>query len=171
MTSARELEPVQATAVTIRAATSDDVPALIAMVNAAYRRSEGHVFPTTDRVDRTDAMQHLARIVVAEIDGTLAGSIDLELAGGAAHFGMLATDVGLQGRGIASRLVQHAESVARSAGCHVMKIEVIREGGAIPFYERNGYRVTKETPGQTWNGGRDWGAAGPWHMVDMEKRL
>ena len=52
-----------------------------------------------------------------------------------------------------------------------MRIETIKEAGHVPFYERYGYRVTAETPGQTWNGGTDWGAAIPWHMVDMEKPL
>jgi hypothetical protein len=52
-----------------------------------------------------------------------------------------------------------------------MRIEVVREGGKIPFYESRGYHVTGETPGQVWNGGRDWGAVIDWHMVDMEKAL
>jgi GNAT superfamily N-acetyltransferase len=160
-----------APAITIRAATADDVPALIAMVNAAYRRSEGDVFPTSERVDRTDAMQHLPRIVVAEVGGVVAGSIDIELSGDTAHFGMLATDVGMQGRGIGSLLVDHAEEQARAAGHTVMRIEVVKEGGRVPWYERKGYRVLRETPGQSWNGGQDWGAVAPWHMVDMEKEL
>jgi predicted N-acetyltransferase YhbS len=155
-----------------RAATPDDVPALVEMVNAAYRRSEGHVFPTTDRVDRTDAMQHLPRIVIAEVDGAMAGCIDIDLGGGeAAHFGMLVARIEMQRRGIASALIAHAEQAARGAGHTVMRIETIREAGHVPFYERHGYRVTRETPGQEWNDGRDWGAIAPWHMVDMERPL
>jgi hypothetical protein len=52
-----------------------------------------------------------------------------------------------------------------------MRIEVVKEGGRVPFYERRGYVVTSETDGQIWNDGQDWGAAGTWHMVDMEKPL
>jgi ribosomal protein S18 acetylase RimI-like enzyme len=160
-----------APAVTIRAATPDDVASLVALVNAAYRVSEGHVFPGTSRVERTEAMKQLDRIVVAEVDGKIVGCVDIDLTGEAAHFGMLATDLSAQGRGIGSRLIDCAESRARDAGRSAMRIEVVKEAGRVPWYERKGYRVTGETPGQQWNGGRDWGAAIDWHMVDMEKRL
>ena len=177
-------DPIAATSITIRAATPDDVPALVEMVNAAYRASEGHVFPSTTRVGRTDAMRRLDGTLVAIVDGAVAGCVRYELRGHdcsvpeqaetdsrVAHFGLLATDIALQGRGIASALVEHVERLARDAGCTLMRIEVVKEGGRVPFYERRGYRVTAETDGQAWNGGQDWGAAGPWHMVDMEKPL
>jgi ribosomal protein S18 acetylase RimI-like enzyme len=157
--------------VTIRAATPDDVPALVAVVNAAYRASEGHVFPGSSRLERTEAMQQLDRIAIAELDGKLAGCVDIDLTGDTAHFGLLATDVAMQRRGVASKLVDHAEERARAAGHTKMRIEVVKQGGHIPWYERKGYRVIRETPGQVWNGGQDWGAAIEWHMVDMEKQL
>jgi hypothetical protein len=52
-----------------------------------------------------------------------------------------------------------------------MRIEVVEEGGRIPYYERRGYRVTQRYLGQEWNNGADWGAAIEWHMVEMEKQL
>ena len=167
----REQSQSSAPAVTVRTATPDDVPALVALVNAAYRIGEGHVFPSTDRLERTEAMKQLKRIVVAEVGGEVAGCVDIDLTGEAAHFGMLAVDVGAQGRGTGSLLIDHAESQAREAGKSAMRIEVVKEGGRVPYYERRGYRVTRETPGQQWNGGADWGAAIEWHMVDMEKTL
>jgi GNAT superfamily N-acetyltransferase len=177
-------EPRIAPSITIRPAAADDVPTLVEMVNAAYRASEGHVFPGTTRVQRTDAMKRLDGMVVAIVDGAVAGCVRYELGGHdcavpeqsdhdarIAHFGLLSTDIGLQGRGIASRLIEHVERTARDAGCTLMRIEVVKEGGRVPFYERRGYVVTAETDGQIWNGGQDWGAAGAWHMVDMEKPL
>jgi GNAT superfamily N-acetyltransferase len=177
-------EPTTATSITIRAATPDDVPALVDMVNAAYRASEGHVFPGTTRVQRTDAMRRLDGTLVAIVDGALAGCVRYEIGGHdcsvpeqasdearVAHFGLLATDLAKQRSGIASALVDHVEQLARDASCTIMRIEVVKEGGRVPFYERRGYVVTAETDGQAWNGGQDWGAVAPWHMVDMEKPL
>jgi predicted N-acetyltransferase YhbS len=177
-------DPTTATGITIRAATPDDVSALVEMVNAAYRASEGDVFPGTTRVQRTDAMKRLDGTLVAIVDGAVAGCVRYELGGHdcsvpeqsdgdarVAHFGLLATDVSKQNGGIGSALIEHVERLAREAGCALMRIEVVKEGGRVPFYQRRGYRVTAETPGQEWNGGQDWGAAGPWHMVDMEKPL
>jgi GNAT superfamily N-acetyltransferase len=164
-------EPRTATSITIRGATPDDIPALVAMVNAAYRKSEGHVFPTTDRVDRTRAMDQISEIEVAVVGGQIAGCVRVDLSGEAAYFGLLSTDLSRQRSGIASMLIEHAERMARDAGHTLMRIDVIREGGNVPFYERRGYRILRETDGQVWNGGQDWGAAAPWHMVDMEKPL
>jgi len=176
-------EPRTATGITIRAATHDDIDALVPMINAAYRKGEGQVFPTTDRVQRT-AIKDFDGTLVAVVEGAIAGCVRLEIGGHecsvpeqavddarTAHFGLLATDLAAQGRGIASTLIEHVEQLAREAGCTRMLIEVVKEGGRVPFYERRGYRVTKETPGQLWNSGRDWGAVAPWHMVDMEKHL
>jgi N-acetylglutamate synthase-like GNAT family acetyltransferase len=171
MTTAHRESQSPASAVTIRAATPDDVPALVALVNAAYRVSEGHVFPGSSRLERTEAMEQLDRIAIAELDGKLAACVDIDLTGDAAHFGLLATDMAMQRRGVASMLIEHAEEQARAAGHATMRIEVVKQGGRIPYYERRGYRVTGETPGQVWNGGQDWGAAIEWHMVDMEKQL
>lgn len=169
--SQRPIQARDAVGVTIRKATPADIDVLVPMVNAAYRITEGHVFPTTDRIERTDAMKQIEDIIVAEIGGSIVGCVDLDLSGDSAHFGMLATGVSMQRRGIASALIAYAENAARAAGCSVMCIETIKEAGHVPFYERFGYRVTGETPGQKWNAGVDWGAAIPWHMVDMEKRL
>jgi predicted N-acetyltransferase YhbS len=176
-------DPLAATGITIRRATPADFEALGAMINAAYRKGEGHVFPTTDRIERTD-VQQFDGTVVAVVDCRIVGCVRLELGGHdcsvaeradgraeVAHFGLLSTDIAMQGRGIASTLVEHAERLARDAGCTLMRIEVVKEGGRVPFYKRRGYRVTAETPGQTWNGGQDWGAVAPWNMVDMEKTL
>jgi GNAT superfamily N-acetyltransferase len=166
-----EREAVTSRGLVVRPAKPEDVPALVSMVNAAYRVSEGDVFPGTTRVQRTDAMRQLDGTLVLLVDGELAGCVRFELEPPVAHFGLLATEVSRQGAGIGSRLIGHVEQLARNAGCTTMRIEVVKEGGRVPFYERRGYTVTSETDGQEWNGGQDWGASGPWHMVEMEKRL
>lgn len=157
--------------ITIRAAAAGDIDTVVKMVNAAYRESEGHIFPGGNRTDRDDLTRSLSRATVAERHGVIVGCISIDMNGDAAHFGMLAAEVTAHRSGIGSMLITYAERLAREGGCTLMRIEAVKEGGQIPFYERRGYRVTRETPGQTWNGGADWGAAIPWHMVDMEKPL
>jgi GNAT superfamily N-acetyltransferase len=156
--------------VTIRAATEDDLDDLVAMINAAYLKGEGHVFHGTTRTGRTD-LASVDGLWVAETDRRVVACVQIDTSGEQAHFGLLATSLEHQGRGLASMLIQYAERTAIDAGYTVMRIEVVREGGRIPWYERRGYGITGETDGQTWNGGRDWGAPAPWHMTDMEKRL
>ncbi len=161
--------------ITIRPATVDDLDALVSMINAAYLVSEGHVFHRSTRIGRRTNHDDLSRRVdglrIAVIDSRIAACVHIETLGEYAHFGLLATSVTDQGRGLASMLIAHAEAAAIEAGHAVMRIEVVREGGNIPFYERRGYRVTGETDGQVWNGGADWAAVIEWHMTDMEKQL
>jgi N-acetylglutamate synthase-like GNAT family acetyltransferase len=159
--------------VAVRAATRDDADAIVALVNDAYRDSESNVFPSTTRTQREDIGGRIGDMFVAERDGRIAGCVHLEINGTDAHFGLLAADVALHRRGIGSALITHVEDLARTAGCRVMRIDVVKEGAwdRIAYYGRHGYRVVRETPGQVWNGGADWGAAIEWHMVDMEKQL
>lgn len=157
--------------VRLRSAMPDDVDALVELVNAAYRKTESHVFPGTTRTERVGISNILHEITVAERDGRLAGCIHITTMPPDGHFGLLAVDVALHGGGLGSLLISHVEQIARVAGCTKMCIESVKEGGQVPFYERRGYRVVAEHSGQDWNGGADWGAAGEWHMVELEKPL
>ena len=157
--------------VTMRRGTPADVEALVSLVNEAYRKTEGHVFPGTTRTERGDLLERIAEIIVAEADGRPVGCLHFTTEGDVAHFGLLAADVRLHGRGIGSALIAHAEHLGRDAGCRMMHIESVKEANMLPYYERRGYRVLRENVGQEWNGGQDWGAAIEWHMVELEKIL
>ncbi|MEX0751159.1 MAG: GNAT family N-acetyltransferase [Dehalococcoidia bacterium] len=158
-------------ALTMRAATAEDVDGLVALVNAAYRKTEGHVFPGTTRTERGDLLEQVDRIIVAEADGRPVGCMYFAIEGERGHFGILAADVSMHGRGIGSALIAHAETLARAASCRTMHMEAVKEANLIPYYERRGYHVVRETLGSEWNDGADWGAAIAWHMVDMAKTL
>jgi N-acetylglutamate synthase-like GNAT family acetyltransferase len=163
--------PIAATRATLRPATPADIDALVPLINAAYDRTEHHVFPNTRRCDRGDITKLIGEITVAEIDGRLVACIHIDTAADPAHYGLLAVDVNLHRSGLGSLLVEHAEARAREAGATAVRIETVKQAGLIPFYLKREYRVTGETDGQVWNGGADWGAAISWHMVDMEKPL
>ncbi len=173
MTSEVPSRPGALSDITLRPAAPGDVEALVALVNAAYRKAESNVFPETTRTERVGITNILPEITVAERDGCLAGCIHITMTPPDAHFGLLAVDVELHGGGLGSQLIAHAERLAREAGCTRMCIEVVQEGepARVPYYERRGYRVIAEHNGQQWNGGADWGAAIDWHMVDLEKDL
>jgi GNAT superfamily N-acetyltransferase len=160
---------------TLRAATPADIDVLVPLINDAYDFTEHHVFPDTRRCDRGDVTKLIGEITVAEIDGPsgarIAACIRIDTSADPAHYGLLAVDVSLHRSGLGSLLVEHAEARAREAGATAVRIETVKQAGLIPFYLKREYRVTGETDGQVWNGGADWGAAIPWHMVDMEKRL
>ncbi len=159
----------------LRPATHADIDVLVPLINAAYDFTEHDVFPGSRRCDRSDVTRDIDGMTVAEIDGPngvgIAACIHIDTKTDPAHYGLLAVDVALHRSGLGSLLAGHAEARAREAGASAVRIETVKQAGLIPFYERRGYTVIGETDGQVWNGGADWGAAIPWQMVDMEKRL
>jgi len=138
-----------------RPAGHDDVAAIVALVNSAYRGASSRRGWTTeaDLLDgqRTDAAE-IAGLVAARdsvillclADGVLAGSVHLRRDGDGAYLGMLVIDPGRQGAGLGKRLMAAAESwVVREWACVRMWMTVITlRHELIAFYGRRGYRRT-----------------------------
>jgi N-acetylglutamate synthase-like GNAT family acetyltransferase len=157
--------------VTLRTATSADIPALVPLINDAYDFTEHHIFPNSRRTDRHDITAYIDEMTVVELEGRVVACVHIDLKSDPAHYGLLAVEVGLQRSGLGSMLVRYAEDRALAAGRSQIGIETVKQAGLVPFYDARGYRVVQEHDGQTWNGGADWGASGPWQMVDMVKDL
>jgi ribosomal protein S18 acetylase RimI-like enzyme len=142
-------------AVTFRAATADDVLAIVTLVQSAYRGAASRVGWTTeaDLLDgqRTDADAVAAlirapgsRILLCEQGGALLASAHLEQQGDTCHFGMFAVRPDRQGAGLGKAMLAEAERSARDAwGCRAMHMTVINlRTELIAWYERRGYRRT-----------------------------
>jgi GNAT superfamily N-acetyltransferase len=143
---------------TFRPATRDDVPALVALIESAYRGDASRAGWTTeaDILDgqRTDPEGVLAviekpdsRLVAVEGAGELVACCQLEHRGRHAYFGMFAVRPALQGAGLGKLIIAEAERFARDEwGVTEMHMTVIsvRED-LIAWYERRGYTRTGET--------------------------
>jgi GNAT superfamily N-acetyltransferase len=141
-----------------RTAAADDVPALVALVESAYRGDSSRAGWTTeaDLLDgqRTDpdAVAAVVRdphavMLVAEADGALLACCQLEDRGGHAYFGMFAVSPSQQGGGLGRRVLAEAERRAREQfGAAEMHMTVIslRED-LIAWYVRRGYARTGKT--------------------------
>jgi ribosomal protein S18 acetylase RimI-like enzyme len=118
-------------------------------------RYAGEDYATTLRDVGVRATQ--ATILVALVDGTLAGSVPVVTAGGdyAEHAGegeavirMLVTDPAFRGRGVGTALVTEAIRVARRAHCTAIRLSTQESmTAAHRLYERHGFTRTPE---------RDW---------------
>ncbi|WP_236238870.1 GNAT family N-acetyltransferase [Streptomyces sp. CC228A] len=140
---------------TYRDAVEADVPALVALIESAYRGDASRAGWTTeaDILDgrRTDAEGVRAvisapgsRLLTVERDGGIVACCQLEHRGDATYFGMFAVRPGLQGGGLGRRVLAEAERRARAEwGVREMHMTVIsvREE-LIAWYERRGYRRT-----------------------------
>jgi len=140
-----------------RPALAADVPAIVALVESAYRGDSGRLGWTTesDLLDgrRTDVdgvgallLQADSVVLLAERDGELLACCHLERQGEAGYFGMFAVNPLLQNGGIGKALLAQAERHAREHWqCLAMRMTVIEQRAElIAWYERRGYQRTGE---------------------------
>jgi ribosomal protein S18 acetylase RimI-like enzyme len=140
---------------TFRAANAADTPAVIALVESAYRGDASRAGWTTEadfldgrRTGADDIEAILARpqsrLLLAEADGELVACAHVAVEDGAGYFGMFSVSPGLQGGGVGKQVLAEAERIARAEwGCAAMRMTVIDiRDELIAFYERRGYRRT-----------------------------
>jgi ribosomal protein S18 acetylase RimI-like enzyme len=142
-----------------RFAHADDVPAIVDLVESAYRGEASRAGWTTeaDLLDghRTDAEAIAtvlagpgSAVLLAQADGQLVGCCQLEQRPRAeAYFGMFAVWPGHQGQGWGRQILAYAEHLARdqwSASTMVLSV-LAQRPDLIAWYERRGYRRTGET--------------------------
>ncbi|MFF1790137.1 GNAT family N-acetyltransferase [Kitasatospora sp. NPDC058243] len=138
-----------------RPATLADVPALVELVESAYRGDASRAGWTTEadllEGQRTDAEGVAAVIgrsdgvlLVAERDGRLVACCQLEHRGDRAYFGMFSVRPGLQGGGLGRAVLAEAERLAgQEWGVGELEMTVIEQRvDLIAWYERRGFRRT-----------------------------
>lgn len=162
-----------------RLAKAGDVPALRALVEKAYRgetakRGWTHEADLLDDERTSDAElaetvgSAASRVLLAEIDGALAGTVTITNVGEArAYLGMLCVDPDLQAEGLGRALIADAEDLAVEAfGAQVMEMTVIEaRPELIAWYERRGYTRSGEM--RPFPNGETM----PFRMVVLEKAL
>ncbi|MFC7300644.1 GNAT family N-acetyltransferase [Cognatiluteimonas weifangensis] len=147
--------PVASPAPAFRAATADDVPALVELVTAAYRGDASRRGWTTEadlldgnrivpEVLYADLARSRSRIVLAERDGLPLACAHVAEVDGAGYFGMFAVRPELQRGGLGRAVLAEAERIVREEWrLPAMRMTVIdlREE-LIAWYQRRGYRRT-----------------------------
>jgi ribosomal protein S18 acetylase RimI-like enzyme len=140
----------------ITMAVPADIPAMVNLMNSAYRGESSKKGWTTeaDMVEgslRTDA-KHLQGLMndptvcflkCLDEDGELEGCVFLQKRANKLYLGMLSVDPGKQTRGAGKKLMQAAEDYARKQDCIsvIMRVISIRNE-LIAWYERQGYAKT-----------------------------
>ncbi|MER8101957.1 GNAT family N-acetyltransferase [Kitasatospora sp. NPDC094016] len=138
-----------------RPATLADVPALVELVESAYRGDASRAGWTTEadllegqRTDADGVAEVIGRsdgvLLVAERDGRLVACCQLEHRGDRAYFGMFSVRPGLQGGGLGRAVLAEAERLAGEEwGVGELEMTVIEQrADLIAWYERRGFRRT-----------------------------
>lgn len=138
-----------------RTADAADIPAIVALVESAYRGDVSRQGWTTEadlldgqRVDAAGVAEIIAkrdsRVLLGESAGNLLVCCHIEKQGDACYFGMFSVRPTMQGGGVGKRTLDEAERIARLEwNCTRMEMTVISvRDELIAWYERRGYRRT-----------------------------
>ncbi|WP_045690275.1 GNAT family N-acetyltransferase [Hymenobacter sp. AT01-02] len=145
-------------ALSIAPATATDIPALVALVNSAYRGDTSRQGWTTEadllegtRTDAADLADLMAGpgatfLLARTANGELRGSVYLKNQHPDLYLGMLTVDPAHQAHGIGKYLLAAAERQARHLGCTSILMSVISvRHELLAWYARHGFRQTGET--------------------------
>ncbi|MEU4096732.1 N-acetyltransferase [Streptomyces sp. NPDC026673] len=141
-----------------RPATDEDVPALVALIESAYRGESSRTGWTTEadllEGQRTDPAGVAAvikgehsLILAVETDGAVVACCQLENREGHAYFGMFAVRPALQGGGLGKLVLAEAERLAREewAADEMHMTVITQREDLIAWYVRRGYERTGRT--------------------------
>ncbi|HLG38495.1 MAG TPA: GNAT family N-acetyltransferase [Chitinophagaceae bacterium] len=140
-------------------ATAEDIPALEALLNSAYRGEEAKKGWTNeaDLIEgdiRTDAsalhkLMHSPEAIFLKYineENIIEGCVFLQKKENRLYLGMLSVSPLIQAKGIGKQLMTEAEEYARHKNCTSIFIKVISlRHELVAWYERKGYRKSGET--------------------------
>jgi len=108
---------------------ADNIKRLSDLINEVYDDAESGMWKRKGTRTNPAEVERLLRaqaLILAEIDGALAGSVNVNLMrDGVGEFGMLVADLNHRGKGIGSALIDRAENWAREMACHTMRLELL----------------------------------------------
>ncbi|ALO94836.1 N-acetyltransferase family protein [Streptomyces olivaceoviridis] len=139
----------------IRAATADDLPAIVAMLAddplGAQRESPGDLAPYRNALERlvADPNQH---VVVAVREGRVIGTLQLTIIPGLSHKGATRALIEAvrihadeRGSGLGGRLIEWAIDTSRRLDCQMVQLTSDKtRTDAHRFYERLGFTASHE---------------------------
>jgi N-acetylglutamate synthase-like GNAT family acetyltransferase len=152
----------------VRRATVEDVPALTALINRAYRVEE--FFIDGDRIDEAGVRGQLESfLVLEEDDGSLGACVLVRLDGARGYLGLLSVDPARQGGGRGRRMIEAAIELCRAAGCSALDLRVVDLREELPpYYRKLGF---VETGRQEFPEAERARLKRPAGFILMEKRL
>lgn len=168
---------------TFRPATAADVPALVALVNEAYRgeasprawTTEAHLLdgPRTDAAALHDLLGAPGAAILQGFDaaGARVGCVHVQARPDGLCLGLLAVAPAAQARGVGRQLLAAADDWAQRRRCRVVKITVLAaRPELLAWYERRGYARTGATEPFP-NGSRFGRPRQPLELVVLEKAI
>lgn len=167
----------------ITKAALQDIPALVTLINSAYRgetskkgwTTEAHLLEgkRTDEEEMTEILQDPKNTILKFTENDkIIGSVLLVEKGHQLYLGMLTVSPELQNSGIGKKLLAEAEIHAKTLGLSsiIMTVISVREE-LIAWYKRHGYVDTGEREAFPESGIHVTVSAVPLEFIFLEKQL
>ncbi|MBI5371340.1 MAG: GNAT family N-acetyltransferase [Sphingobacteriales bacterium] len=140
----------------ISIATQQDIPAIVDLLNSAYRGESSRKGWTTeadliagerrtDEKNLLDIMKQEGSVFLKyeQPEGKIIGCVNLQKQANRIYLGMFSVSPALQGAGTGKKILLAAEEYTRSVQCHSIFMSVISvRAELISWYQRHGYADT-----------------------------
>lgn len=149
------MSTIAETAIAYRFATADDIGAIVALVESAFRGDVSRKGWTTEadildgqRTDPAGVGELIDRpvggMLLGERGGDLIACLHVEQRGEAGYLGMFSVRPDLQGAGVGGAMLSEAERIAREdwRSCEMQMTVISVRDDLIAWYARRGYRRT-----------------------------
>jgi len=125
----------------LRTANADDVPRIVALLNAAFAMEREFIDKDRTSAPEIERFMTTGTFFVVDGDGNnLASCMYLEQRGERLYLGMLAVNPSQQGRGLGRQMMAAAERHAASLGCSAIDIRIVNRRTELPpFYRGLGF--------------------------------
>jgi GNAT superfamily N-acetyltransferase len=125
----------------LRSATSDDVPRIVALLNAAFAMERDFIDKDRTSVPEIERYMTTGTFFVVDGDaGALSSCMYLEQRGDRVYLGMLAVNPSQQGSGLGRQMMAAAERHAAAIGCGAIDIRIVNRRTELPpFYRALGF--------------------------------
>jgi acyl-CoA-binding protein/ribosomal protein S18 acetylase RimI-like enzyme len=142
----------------IQTATLTDIPALLQLLNSAYRgesskqgwTTEAHLIAGEQRTDAATLQQVIEQpgsviLKIQNANNEIIGCVNLQKHEDKLYLGMLSVSPALQGGGLGKELLHAAEDYAKEVACNKIYMGVVSvRAELIDWYKRHGYVETGE---------------------------
>jgi GNAT superfamily N-acetyltransferase len=132
----------------LRIASVEDTPALVALINAAFSVERFFVNGDRTTLEQITGLLGTGTFLVFDRPGDPPHAcVYIEPRGDRAYLGLLAVDPARQGHGLGRQMMAAAEQHIRDAGCHAIDIKIVDLRAELPpFYQSLGFVECGEEP-------------------------
>lgn len=131
--------------VTLRPATTDDLPFLEGLRHETMRRVVENHLPWNDDAQRERVLFHFDCAQIIVVDGRDVGLWKVVRKPDEIHLCQIQIDPGQQGQGIGTRLIQGLQTEANRLGRRIT-LHAYRSNPAVSLYHRLGFHIEDEAP-------------------------